>query len=697
MENKKILVTGGAGFIGSEFVRQAVKKGYKIVVIDKLTYAGSLKRLESVKGRYKFYKQDICNKKALTKIFEKENPDAVINFAAETHVDRSILVPKEFTKTNILGTHTLLEEARKLSIKRFVHVSCYDKNTRALTASGFKRFDELKKGDVAFSINPKTGNLEEKKIEKIIIQDYQGEMIHFRNDRIDLLTTPNHRMYYQKLFSKTNDVYFDEARNVFNKTGLILPKSTGWRGINRESIAIKGIGLINTCDLFYLSGLFIGDGFTAYQEKQVETRSGLNRKDFLKKARDKIGRFSAIKKESNYKTVCKSYRIFFDIPEKDKARQELETTLKKLKIKFSKHKGKSGEHIYFSSRYWINYFRQFGNQAKNKYIPRWMLKYDKKYLRHLFAGLIDSDGYRRKSDFQYTTVSDKLLSSIAELGYKLGYRAVFKRNKSKSYLKGRKIEGSAYYIYFSTQSKGIGKANAKKEHYKGKIWCAKVKDNKNLIVERNGKLDFCGNTDEVYGEIKQGKFKEGDPLAPNSPYSASKASADLLINAYIRTYNFPAIIVRPCNNYGKWQYPEKFIPVIITKALNDEKIPVYGKGENIREWLHISDCVRAIFAALEKGRLGEIYNVGSGQEMVNLDLVKKILDIMDKPHTLIEFVEDRLGHDYRYALDSSKINKLGFSRKVNFDQGLRNIIKDAVKKRPHYNYNCSPTDNDKKV
>ncbi len=311
MENKisKLIVTGGAGFIGSEFVRQAVEKGYKIVVIDKLTYAGSIKRLESVQGKYAFYKEDICNKKALNKIFEKETPDAVINFAAETHVDRSIQDADPFIKTNIEGVQVLLSLMRKYKTKRFVQIS----------------------------------------------------------------------------------------------------------------------------------------------------------------------------------------------------------------------------------------------------------------------------------------------------------------------------------------------------------------------------------TDEVYGEIKQGKFKEGDPLAPNSPYSASKASADLLINAYIRTYNFPAIIVRPCNNYGKWQYPEKFIPVIITKALHDEKIPIYGKGENIREWLHISDCAHAIFAALEKGKLGEIYNVGSGREMVNLNLVKKILDVMDKPHTLIEFVKDRLGHDCRYALDSSKINKLGFSRKVNFDQGLRSTIKNIVK------------------
>jgi dTDP-glucose 4,6-dehydratase len=301
----KLLVTGGAGFIGSEFVRQAIDKDYDIVVIDKLTYAGSLKRLESVKGKYTFYQEDICNKQNVSKIIAQEKPDVIINFAAETHVDRSIKDADPFIKTNVEGVQVLLSLSRQYDIREFIQIS----------------------------------------------------------------------------------------------------------------------------------------------------------------------------------------------------------------------------------------------------------------------------------------------------------------------------------------------------------------------------------TDEVYGEIKQGKFSERDSLKPNSPYSASKAAADLLIRAYIRTYNLPAIILRPCNNYGKWQYPEKFIPVIITKALKDEKVPVYGKGENVREWLHISDCARAVFAVLEKGRLGEVYNIGSGQEIVNIDLVKMILDILGKSHSLIEFVEDRLGHDWRYSLDICKIKKeLNWKARVNLDKGLEEVV-----------------------
>jgi len=318
----KILVTGGAGFIGSEFVRQAINRdcphrskgvlsevegtGLSLIVVDKLTYAGDLRRLEEVKGKYKFYKADICNKKAIEAIFKKERPDIVVHFAAETHVDRSIEEAAPFLKTNVIGTQILLELSRLFKIKRFIHIS----------------------------------------------------------------------------------------------------------------------------------------------------------------------------------------------------------------------------------------------------------------------------------------------------------------------------------------------------------------------------------TDEVYGEIKRGKFLESAPLKPNSPYAASKAAADLLIKAYIRTYNFPAIIVRPCNNYGPWQYPEKLISQSILKAIKNEKIPIYGRGKNIREWLYVSDCIEAILLILDKGKIGEIYNVGSGQEKNNLMVVKEILKIMNKPQRLIKFVKDRSGHDLRYRLDSKKVcYEINWKPEIKFEERIKLTVR----------------------
>ncbi len=183
-------------------------------------------------------------------------------------------------------------------------------------------------------------------------------------------------------------------------------------------------------------------------------------------------------------------------------------------------------------------------------------------------------------------------------------------------------------------------------------------------------------TDEVYGELgESGQFYETTPLSPNSPYSVSKASADMLGRAYYRTYGLPVITLRPSNNYGPWQYPEKLIPVVILKALNDEAIPVYGKGENIREWLFVSDCSEAVLDVIKKGRVGEIYNIGSGEERRNIDVVRSILNILGKPQSLIRFVKDRPGHDFRYSLNTEKIEKeIGWKAKTRFEDGLKKTV-----------------------
>lgn len=184
------------------------------------------------------------------------------------------------------------------------------------------------------------------------------------------------------------------------------------------------------------------------------------------------------------------------------------------------------------------------------------------------------------------------------------------------------------------------------------------------------------STDEVYGEIRKGMFTEDSNLQPNSPYAASKAAGDLLIKAYIRTYGFPAIIIRPSNNYGPWQYPEKLIPLTIIKLLHNKRTPVYGKGQNIREWLHVSDCARAILLVMEKGSLGEIYNIGSSEEKRNIEVVKRIIKNLGKSEKLIEYVNDRPGHDWRYSLDVKKIKtELGWRPKISFREGLIDTVK----------------------
>ncbi len=184
------------------------------------------------------------------------------------------------------------------------------------------------------------------------------------------------------------------------------------------------------------------------------------------------------------------------------------------------------------------------------------------------------------------------------------------------------------------------------------------------------------STDEVYGSLGvEGFFTEETPLAPNSPYSASKAAADLLVRGYVHTFGFPAVITRCSNNYGPYQFPEKLIPLFISNAMKDQALPVYGTGENVRDWIHVLDHARGIDAALRRGRVGEVYNFGGHSEVRNIDLTLTLLELLGKPKTLIKYVADRPGHDLRYAVDCAKAEtELGWKPQHNFRDGLRETI-----------------------
>lgn len=216
------------------------------------------------------------------------------------------------------------------------------------------------------------------------------------------------------------------------------------------------------------------------------------------------------------------------------------------------------------------------------------------------------------------------------------------------------------------------------------------------------------STDEVYGDLPLDRpdllFTENTPLHTSSPYSASKASADLLVLAYYRTYKLPITISRCSNNYGPYQFPEKLIPVVISKALNDEPIPVYGKGENVRDWIHVLDHNIGVDLIIHKGKIGEVYNLGGHSEKTNLEVVKTILKQLNKPESLITYVTDRPGHDMRYAIDSTKIEReLNWSRKYNFEDGFKETIQwyidnkewiEDIKSGKYKEFNCEKTKKD---
>ena len=183
------------------------------------------------------------------------------------------------------------------------------------------------------------------------------------------------------------------------------------------------------------------------------------------------------------------------------------------------------------------------------------------------------------------------------------------------------------------------------------------------------------STDEVYGSIESGSWDENSPVLPNSPYSASKAGGELLARAYHRTHGMDVVITRCSNNYGTHHFPEKLIPLFITNLLTGKKVPVYGNGKNVRDWLHVDDHCRGIHAALMNGRSGEVYNIGGGRELTNLKITHLILEAMGADESSIEYVQDRKGHDLRYSVDWTKINReFGYEPQVKFEDGLRDTI-----------------------
>ncbi|HRR95519.1 MAG TPA: dTDP-glucose 4,6-dehydratase [Candidatus Ratteibacteria bacterium] len=195
-----------------------------------------------------------------------------------------------------------------------------------------------------------------------------------------------------------------------------------------------------------------------------------------------------------------------------------------------------------------------------------------------------------------------------------------------------------------------------------------------IVRKLNFKRFIQISTDEVYGSIQKGSFDESAPLNPSNPYSASKGSADLLVLSYFKTYKSPVVIIRSTNNYGPYQYPEKFIPLFIINAIRNKKLPLYGDGRNVRDYLFVLDNCKGIDIVLHKGKEGEIYNISAGNEKENIYVANKILEYLGKDESLIEFVKDRPGHDKRYSINSDKIRKLGWKDEVSFEDGLKRTV-----------------------
>ena len=297
------------------------------------------------------------------------------------------------------------------------------------------------------------------------------------------------------------------------------------------------------------------------------------------------------------------------------------------------------------------------------------------------AGFIGSNYVRRIADgtlggISKITVLDKLtyagtLTNLSEVS--AGSYEFIEGDICDAELVGKLVSENDLVVNFAAESHVDRSINGAKDFVVTNVLGTQT------LLDAVGKSDvetfLQVSTDEVYGSISDGSWPESDPLLPNSPYAASKASADLICRSYFKTHGMDIRVTRCSNNYGRNQFPEKVIPLFVTNLIDNKKVPVYGSGLNVRDWLHVDDHCRGIHLALTKGKAGEIYNIGGGTELNNLELTEKILDIMGKGHELIEYVEDRKGHDLRYSVDISKIStELGYEPKVAWEDGLKETI-----------------------
>jgi len=605
-------------FIGSHVSEYYARKGEQVVVFDNLSRAEifrmnrrvALYNWEYLKKNYPtitLIEGDVKNLEDVEKA--AKDADAIIHAAAQVAVTTSVKDPRTDFETNILGTFNVLEAARKAKTNpTILYCSCYDEKTRAVTKRGLKSYDELEIGDIVLSINPKTGKIEEKAVKDIIVQPYSGLMIHFYGKRIDLCVTPNHRM----LIQRGSKLSFDRADNVMKKAGAQwkLPKGW-WEGLKHDSISINQKDLpwnakrmkcsVSTPDLFYLVGLYIGDGYSQHQIKERKSETGLSRGEYLSKCRDKTGRFTSIKGSGGV-TKCASHIIFYFIPKDDPCRGKLERVLSRNGIKY--HHGRSKAHgewgVYFSSIPLFRILKQCGTSAREKIIPPWMLEYDEKHLRHLFTGLIDSDGYWGENP-RFTTSSATLVRDMIELGVKIGYSVYIHTAKREARIEGRRVEGSTYNLTFSSTLKGLSLRHKNVIPYHGVVWCVEVEDNENLLVERNGKIAFSGNTNKVYGTrvndipLREGetrynfadaRYREGIPedfpidLCEHTPYGCSKLAGDLYVQDYAHTYGLKTGVFRMSCLAGDAEVstPQGMIKI---REAKDNRIQVYCFRESL--------------------------------------------------------------------------------------------------------------------
>ncbi len=806
-----MLVTGGAGFIGSNFIRYMLNK-YKdldVINLDKLGYGSNLENLKDIdNSRYSFVKGDINDFELVSNLIKEV--DAVVNMAAETHVDRSISDPYSFLESNIIGVYTILEAIRKSNPEvNFVHVSSVTGDTPVLLRNNetggifLDRIDFLNEdnchlyealtidGDLKATFMPILGivkhptdeiyeieyegggrikatgshsvfvftedGIKEKYVTELKEGEYLVTLLAFNKNNFESNHVLRIKDYLDMNKIKTSERIKKSLKIIERALKILKDGLKTWKELAESlrkpvSQSLKSMveeGLIEVVDGKYritekgLTELRNGFEETAYvlYRRQLNIPQEIEEIEITPELMWLFGLYLAEGHASNtekeFKRKLKKVTITTkDIESLKKAKKLLEKYFEYKKAVIRKKKYEDTYQLEFSGEILHSIFSEWGGTSENKRIPSWVWKLSRDHITKMLEGYEGDAHIRKDGSRTFTSKNQTLIFSLIwltrlkEINSRYvkrvckNMRGEFQKREeydlvmhdlavsSENYEKNKlvrtphskcipmelvkhQLPNNIVAKYNLKKNRLIGKDIAKRwmdgknKYVESDVGIAKVKKitrlNENLmvydiVIDENHKF-FGGNvpillhnTDEVYGDIEEGSFTENDRLMPSSPYSAGKAGGDMLVLGYARTYNLNAKITRCTNNYGPYQFPEKLIPKTIIRANKDLKIPIYGKGDNIRDWLYVLDHCRGIEIVLEKGEKREVYNISSNHEKMNIEIVKMILELLNKPSDLIEFVEDRPGHDVRYSLDSSKLRELGWKPKYDFKEGLRETV-----------------------
>src|SRR3989344_4483522 len=628
---KKALITGITGQDGSYLAKLLLEKGYEVHCIIRRASTFNTGRIDHlykdphVNGVKLFlHYGDLSDGSNISRLLEKIKPDEIYHLGAQSHVRVSFDIPEYTADVTGLGTLRLLDAIKETGIKTKFYQACYSEDTLALTSEGLKKYTDIKNGDLVYSINRETREIELKPVLKILEYDYSGIMIHFKSRRMDILVTPHHKMLIE------NDgrlINFIEAQKIpsllkYSRTSNLSLPTAVWRGKYISEIHFsKYINLKNRSDntyrnlltsmrsedFCYMLGLYVGDGYTKNDKK---TKVKCSRKEF-REYRGQKGQFISPEISELKEARYQSNFVQFALPITDKSRNKLISILEKYNIKYTVNDNT----VNFSSYPLARMFKLAGENVYSKQIPEWILELSPELLCKVFEGLIDSDGYVRKiksERYSYTTVSPKLAKDFIELTYKINRIPTLRidRPKISYFKKDHRMCGHnnkpVYRISVAHKKKNkIYKYNIKKEKYIGKVWCLEVKDNHNFLVYRNNQFAFSGNSSsEMFGKAHEIPLKETSVFHPRSPYGCAKVYAYWITKNYRESYGLFA-----CNgilfNHESPRRGETFVTRKITRELARIKL---GKEQKLylgnldakRDWGYAKDFVEGMWLMLQQ-------------------------------------------------------------------------------------------------